>query len=397
MSFLKSKLFLRFYNIFAHSSSMFLPNVTNILTSAIIIRLLVPEWWGQITILQLYMYLGTQICAWGNRESLVKSFSENPSNRKFLWMESFSNRLFLLLPVLVGTYFISSDFISILHLSGWIILRFFMQSFEAIILFSRNFIVSILAEIAGLIVTISSLVLFKNFITFHDVLLIITIGYFIKTAILIINFRTYFNFTFTIKPNFKNLLPFIPFMMIGFLGVLQQKSDMISIAWLSSKIEVAQYQVFSSFLLFMQSIPGLIIGPYIKNLYRLPPSSYSKLQRFFTVIGLIISLVGTIAIYFAIKIIYHFDFPFTMYFLGFLYGFFTYFYMLKIYIMFKNQKQQQVMIISAATILLNFILCFIFIHIWSLLGAILANVMTQLSIYLVYNYYFKNNLAKNYH
>lgn len=65
--------------------------------------------------------------------------------------------------------------------------------------------------------------------------------------------------------------------------------------------------------------------------------------------------------------------------------------------MFKNQKQQQVMIISAATILLNFILCFIFIHIWSLLGAILANVMTQLSIYLVYNYYFKNNLAKNYH
>jgi O-antigen/teichoic acid export membrane protein len=372
---------------------MFLPNVTNILTSAIIIRLLAPEWWGQITILQLYMYLGTQFCAWGNRDTLVKSFSENPSISKFLWMESFSNRLFLLLPVLVGTYFIASDFISNLYLSSWIIIRYFMQSFEAIILFSRKFLVSILAEITGLIVTISLIVIFKNIVTFHDVLLIITIGYFIKTAILIIKFRTYFNFSLSIKPNVKRLMSFLPFMMIGFLGVLQQKSDMISIAWLSSKIEVAQYQVFSSFLLFMQSIPGLIIGPYIKNLYRLPPSSYSKLQRFFSVIGLIISLVGSIIIYLAIKIIYHFDFPFTMYLLGFSHGFFTYFYMLKIYLMFKNQKQQQVMIISAATILLNFILCFIFIQIWNLQGAILANVMTQLSIYLIYKFYLKNKLA----
>lgn len=393
MSFLKSKQFLRAANILAHSLNLFLPNITNILTSAIVIRLLVPEWWGQITILQLYMYLGNQFCAWGNKDSLVKLFSENPSKKEFLWMESFSNRLFILIPVIIGTYFVSPDLSSILYLSCWIILRFFLQSFESIILFSRKFAVSIVTEIIGLIIIVFGLVVFKDYLSFHDVLFIITISYLIKTIILVVHFRTYFNFDVSFKSNIKNLLPFLPFMMIGFSGVLQQKSDMISVAWLSSKIEIAQYQVFSSFLLFAQAIPALAIGPYLKNLYRLPLSTYSKLQRLFTCYGFFISLASTMFIYIAIKIIYQFDFPYTIYVLGFLNGWFTYFYMLKIFLMFKNQKQKQVMIINAGTIVLNFVFCFVFIQLWGIQGGILAAAITQLFTYFIYKYYLKNNLA----
>lgn len=393
MSFLKSKQFIRAANIFAHSSNLFLPNITNILTSAIIIRLLVPEWWGQITILQLYMYLGNQFCAWGNKDSLMKLFSENPSKKMFLWMESFSNRLFILIPVMIGTYFISNDLIAVFHLSSWIILRYFLQSFEAIILFSRKFVVSIFTEIIGLIIIVFGLVVFKDYLSFHDVLFIITISYLLKTIILVVHFRTYFNFGVSFKPNIKNLLPFLPFMMIGFSGVLQQKSDMISVAWLSSKIEIAQYQVFSSFLLFAQAIPALVIGPYVKNLYRLPLSTYSKLQRLFTSYGFFISLASTLFIYIAIKIIYQFNFPYTIYVLGFLNGWFTYFYMLKIFLMFKNQKQKQVMIINAGTIVLNFLFCFVFIQLWGIQGGILAAAITQLFTYFIYKYYLKNNLA----
>lgn len=393
MSFFESKLFVRSYHIFAHSSNSFLPAVTNILTSAIIIRLLNPEWWGQITILQLYMYLATQFCAWGNKDSLMKSFSDNPSQKMFLWMESFGSRLFLLLPVIIGAYFFSHDVVSMLHLSGWIILRYFLQSFEAIILFSRKFMVSIFTDIVGLVVIVTGLLVFKNQLTFHDVLLILTGSYLIKTIILTLHFRLYFNVNITFKPNIKNLLAFLPFMMIGFSGVIQQKSDIISVAWLSSKIEIAQYQVFSSFLFFTQSIPGLILGPYIKNVYRLPPSSYPKVQQFFTIMGLTISLVTTFFIFLVIKFIYHFDFPFSMYFLGFLNGFLTYFYMFKIFLMFKNQKQQQVMVIGAITIALNFVLCFIFIKTLKIQGAILANVLSQMATYLIYKYYLKNTLS----
>jgi O-antigen/teichoic acid export membrane protein len=173
--------------------------------------------------------------------------------------------------------------------------------------------------------------------------------------------------------------------------VVQQKSDMICVVWMSTKIEVAQYQVFSSFLLFMQSFPGLIAGPYIKNLYRLPKSSYPKLQRYFTGIGLLISVIGTVLTYLIVTYIYHFNLSFTIYVLGFLYGSLTYFYMLQIYLLFKNNQQNQVMIISTFSIVLNFIFCFLFIPIIKIEGAVLANVFTQILSLFIYKYLYKKH------
>ncbi len=189
------------------------------------------------------------------REVTLKLFSENPSECKSFWMESFSSRLFLLIPIIVGTYFVSANFIDVLYLSIWIVLRYFIQSFESIISFSRNFISSIIAEITGLVVTVLGLIIFSESLSYHQVLFVITVGFLIKTIVLTVKFRSYFSLSHSLKPDFKRLKPFLPFMLIGFSGVLQKKADMISIAWFSSKIEIDQYQVFSSLLIFAQSIP----------------------------------------------------------------------------------------------------------------------------------------------
>lgn len=375
--------------------SMFLPSAVNILTSAIVIRMLVPEWWGQITVLQLYMYIGTQFCAWGNKDALMKLFSENPSKLKSLWMESFSGRLFLLIPAVIGSYFVAPNFISVLYLSSWIILRYFTQAFEAPILFTRNFKVNIVAELIGLIATIFLLIIFKNILSFNNVLLVITIGYFLKNLVQTFHYRTFFSFEFSFQPNYKKLAFLLPFMMLGFAGVMQQKSDMICVVWLSTKIEVAQYQVFSSFLIFMQSFPGLVAGPFVKNLYRLPKSSYPKIRKYFIGIGLIVSSLGIVLTYFVVTIVYHFELSFTLYLLGFLYGFLTYFYLLEIYLLFKNNKQQQVMMISVFSIVLNFILCFIFIPFMKIQGAVLANVLTQIAMFVLYKFYLLKNQTVN--
>ena len=368
---------------------MFLPSAANIITSAIVVRMLVPEWWGQITEMQLYMYLATQFCAWGNKDALMKLFSENPKEVQSNWMDSLSSRLFLLLPVLFGVYFISKDLSVILYLSSWIILRFFMQAFEAPILFQRRFMVNIVAETVGLLVTVSSLLIFRENLSFNDVLLIITTGYFLKTIIQIIYFRSFFTLKYSFKPNYAKLKALLPFMMLGFAAVLQQKSDMICVVWMSTKIEVAQYQVFSSFLLFMQSFPGLIAGPFIKNLYRLPKSSYPKIQRYFVGIGLIISIIGTILTYFIVTYVYHFNLSLTIYGYGFLYGLLTYFYMLRIYLLFKNNKQEQVMRFSLLFIIINVLICLIFIPILNIEGAVLANVITQVLSLFLYQYLYK--------
>jgi O-antigen/teichoic acid export membrane protein len=65
--------------------------------------------------------------------------------------------------------------------------------------------------------------------------------------------------------------------------------------------------------------------------------------------------------------------------------------MLKIFILFKNNKQNQVMSISVLFILINFICCLILIPILKIEGAVLANVITQLLTIFLYGYVFKND------
>ena len=233
MAFGNSKNAIRIFNVFGNAMSMFLPSAANIITSAIIIRMLVPEWWGQITEMQLYMYIAAQFCAWGNKDFLMKVFSENPSKLKNYWMESFSSRLFLLIPVLLLAYIIFPNLSVVFYLSIWIVLRFFTQAFEAPILFSRKFNINIIAESFGLVFTISSLLLFNKELSLNHVLLLITIGYVLKTIILVLYFRTYFSFEYTFIPNFKKLQNLLPFLMLGFAAVIQQKSYMICVVWMS--------------------------------------------------------------------------------------------------------------------------------------------------------------------
>lgn len=360
------------------------------LTSAIVIRLLAPDWWGQITVLQLYMYLATQFCAWGNKDFLIKKFSENPSAVPLLWMESFGNRFFLLLPAMIGSFFVAPDKHSLVYLCIWLLLRFFSQAFEAPVVFGRKFIVIIFTEIIGIIVVVSGLIIYHHQASYNDVLLIITMGYIVRTFLQILYFRNYFSFSFSFLPDFKKLGILLPFMMLGFAGVMQQKSDMICVVWFCNTYEVAQYQVFSSFLILMQSVPALIAGPYIKNLYRISSSSYSKIQLQFAAIGLLVTSLISFLTYIAMREIYHFNLPVSFYLLGFLYGLLTYFYLLEIYLLFKENRQSKVMWISVLSIAVNFILCFIFIPVWNIEGAVVANVFSQVVLFVGYKYYWKH-------
>ena len=61
--------------------------------------------------------------------------------------------------------------------------------------------------------------------------------------------------------------------------------------------------------------------------------------------------------------------------------------------MFKNQKQKQVMIINASTIMLNFIFGFIFIQLWGIQGGIIGTTSTQLITFFIYKVYLKNKLS----
>jgi O-antigen/teichoic acid export membrane protein len=386
LKFIQNKNTERLIHVFTNAVSMFLPSITNIIISTIIIRFYFPEWWAQITVLQLYMFLGNYLCAWGNREVLIREFSNQPAKITQLWMESFSGRMLLLVPILVGAFIVPVTFIESSLLVLWIVLKYFTQSFEAPIIYFRSFVFNIVTELISLFVTLISIYLFNQTLSYVNVLLAISLGYFIKPLILIFKFKFLFSFRYSIHFDYKNLSRTFPFMMIGFVGILQQKIDMVSVLWLLPKIEIAKYQIFNSLLLFIHGIPGFILVPFMKSAYRLPQSSHKKIQSLLSLFGIFISSTGILLVYTLVKYLYHFDLAVSIYFLGFLFLLITYFYTFKIFLFFKENKQKSAMIINFITVGINFILCYFFIEHWNIEGAVLANVITQMIILVIYHY-----------
>ncbi len=385
LKFIQNKNTERLIHVFTNAVSMFLPNITNIIISTIIIRFYFPEWWAQVTVLQLYMFLGNHLCAWGNREMLIREFSNHPSKITQLWMESFSVRILFLIPILIGAFFVPVSIVESFLLVLWIVLKYFTQSYEAPIIYFRNFVFNIITELISLLVTLIGIYFFKQTLSYIDVLLAISLGYFIKALLLLLKFKFLFNFSYSISFDFKNLSRTFPFMMIGFAGILQQKIDMVSVVWLLPKIEIVQYQIFNSLLLFFHAIPGFILIPFMKSAYRLPDSSHKKIQSFLSVFGVFISIGGILLVYILVKYLYQFDLSLAMYVLGFLFLLTTYFYIFKIFLFFKENKQKSAMIINFITVLINFILCYFLILVWNIEGAVLANVITQLIIIFIYS------------
>jgi O-antigen/teichoic acid export membrane protein len=384
-SLFRHKSFIRLFIIASHAMSQFLPSVGNLLVSVVVIRMLVPEWWGEIAVLQLYMYISVQVCAWGNKDELIRDFSIQSSALKRIWSESFNKRSFLLLFAFVGVLFITNQPVVQLNLCIWILLRYIQQAFEAPVVFRRRFNISIISDLMAIGITLSLLLFFRKDIQLSGVLFIMSAGQLIKVLILIVSFRSYF-VTSSVKPDMEALKNGLPFMILGLSGVMLQKTDMINVAWFLNKYEIAQYQVFSSFLLFMQAFPGLITGPYAKNIYRISSSTYYKIQVRFILLGMLITAVSILITYFTMTMIYAFEFSCLLYLLGFVYGGMTYFYSMRIYILYKMNEQNKVMWISMAGILFNLVACYILVPRFHITGALLGNTLTQLLLVIAYHF-----------
>ncbi|MDP1726787.1 MAG: hypothetical protein Q8M15_08385 [Bacteroidota bacterium] len=394
MNLLPSKKFERVKTIAASSATLFIPSAGNLLSSMIVIRFMLPEWWGDIAVMQLYMYISVQICAWGNKDYLMLAYSKSPGMVPRLWQDSFSSRLFLLIPTFAFAFIISMDLFTIGILCLWIILRYIQQAFESIILFSRNFKLVMLAETIAIIITLSGLYMVRGNHAFHQIILIISLGYLIKTIIQLVYFRKLFQNTFSFKPDFKKLKKGLPFMMLGLAGVMLQKSDLMCFTWFEDKYHIAQYQVFSSFLILAQTFPGLIAGPFIKNLYRISPLSYPKIQWQFSLIGILVTICISVVTFIIITNIYHFNLPLINYVLGFVYVILTYFYIPEIYLLYKAEKQNQVMWISLFVIIFNILNCVLFIPAYSITGALLANVFSQILSLVLYKIFWRRSVVR---
>jgi O-antigen/teichoic acid export membrane protein len=373
----------RIFVILLHAFSQFLPSIANLVLSVLVVRLFAPQWWGEIAALQLYQYLAVQVVAWGNKDVLLKSFSRDPGKLSVEFINSFANRLWLLLPVIAIACLFQDNAVAGIHLAIWIACRFVQQSVDAPSLFLRKFNAVILSEIGSLIIVAGALYTYQG-VSFSNILLIVSLGQIIKTLFQLIAFYSLFKGMSLVKVDWSFFRTSFPFMLLGLLGILQQKTDMIFVIRFTNDLDIARYQVFTTFYLLALSIPMLIAGPFVKNVYRVSSSAMGNIQFVYAIAGVFLNLVIFTGSYLLLEYLYHFHFDIEMYVLAWLSASLTYLFSLKIIRFYKSDKQMLVLRISLGSVLVNAVISIMLLPVLGITGALIANVSSQVFLLLCF-------------
>jgi O-antigen/teichoic acid export membrane protein len=370
-----------------NSGWQMLSSLANLITSVLVIRFFSTDWWGEIVILQLIQYITFPVCTWGNKEYLLREFSKYPGNIERLWKQSFATRsVLLLLPLLVV---MCSDLsvISGIHLFLWILFRFIQQAFDSVITFDKKFFWGFWVEIVALGFNCLALLLGLQVLTFNAILLILTVSHGIRAFGSAWLFRKLIFGDAKWQLSYKMIKESFSFMLLGFTGLLQTKIDTVVLSILLTKEQLAFYQVFTSFLLLIRSVSSFIIYPFLKNIYRFTKQKIYQVSNQLLSIGSAISVLGLLLLYPLMIHMYHFETPAINYVLGLLLCIPGFWFGPIVFLLFKKDKQHLVFWNNMVGIVINVVLCVLFIPVIGITGALLSSMAAQVTMAGVYMYY----------
>ncbi len=389
--FLGEKLFNRIKPVLGNAVFLSLPGLSNILNSFLIIRFYQTAWWGNIVELQIIYYVVTTFTIWGNKEFLLREFSKSPSQLKNIWSESFNTRsVLLVIPALLFVLlFIHLQ--GVMYLIIWIFLRHIQQSFESIASFEKKFIPLMISELAVLTSSVMICIFNKDLI-FEDILFLITLGYFLRTMISSFFYRKFFARGFSINMIKSSM----GFMLLGFTGVVQTKTDAMAVNLLLDKIELAKYGIVTSLILMGASAASFIIYPYAKNVFRISKDGLKNFIKQFYQIGILISLSVILLEFAVIKYFYHIDFSITVYFISFVCIMPVFWYTPVAFYFFGENKITKVILINSSGIVINAIASFLLIKPFGIEGALCSMALSQIGMLIWFYVDFYQSMKNEY-
>lgn len=366
--------------ILGNAVNLFLPSMANMLLSAVVIYKTDSQLWGQIVIYQIFFYLVTAIINWGNKEYLLLNFSKNPSKIVALWQQSFISRFwFLLLPSLVFTFLFFPIFTAI-NIVCWISLRFVVQSFESIWVFNKTYSHSILSEILALL---PILLLFVDGFQISDqsILILLTAMFLIRFGLITLRHRHLFEKIAFFKADIGILKYSLSFMLLSLVGFLQTKSDLYCIGYFSEKSVIGKYQILTSMANLIYLLPGFLITPFTKHIYRLSTESLRNLEYKLLAQGVFASTIHLALSIWIMQVIYDLKFDNLTYGLLYMGMILPFLSIIPIHKIYRDNGQRYVFIVSFVGILVNVICCTSLIPIWQINGAIASNLCTSLFLF----------------
>jgi O-antigen/teichoic acid export membrane protein len=365
----------------ANSFNNLLPMLFAPVISFLVIRQTSAALWGTFVSVFITVQLGVHIAAWGNHEYLLREFSRSPAAVADAWQTVFRTRL----PLILGT----AGVCALLYpdmagwVAVWVVAQALAQSCTVLITYKRDFAFSAGVELGGLVATMTAVLIWRADITPALLIQLFTLVALAKAAVLWFRFRTitwrgdgrfhkqYFALAFT-------------FFLLGFSGMLNSRIDLYAVNLFLSEKEVGTYQVFTSFLIYLQSLAAFMLLPFVKTIYRLQYATIRKISRSLFGIGLLIVPPAMVVLYFLLTALYGLDLPPAFYVVGGL-GVLPIFYFLPIiYALYRVNKQTTILQINLLGILLALLLNLLLLPVWGLMGAVISTAVIKWLVLLIY-------------
>lgn len=378
-----TKIFNKITPILGNSLYQLLPGLVNQVLAFFVIKQSGATNWGQVVSLQLVYYVAAHIVSWGNKDYLLLQFSKHPSKiNQYLQQSTLTRALVLLLPtvLLMLVYY---PFQTSVYLAGWIILRFVAQAMEAIVIYEKNFSLALRSESAAFVLLLFGLTFWHHNLSFQEALLLVLLSHVGRVAWLMPSLISRLKGLSLKQVEPAHLWVSVPFLLMGLIALLQLKTDLYVMNELSTKSITGSYQVLMSFVAMFLAVPGFIINPFIKNVYRLQANQLKLLQYKFMGLGLMISALATPVLWAVMHYVYQLRFSAVTYMLIAVLIFFPFVYAFDVYKLYKANAQNKVLLVNAFGIAIILFCCLMFVPLWPINGALVAQLLAQIFLVLL--------------
>lgn len=309
--------------------------------------------WGSFSTYLYYTSIMVIVTGWGNREYLMRELSKAPSNMGELFYRVLNARWKLLVLAFILTFLrYPIDEAGIICL--WILALHIIQSLEVLLNYKRNFLTAIIIEFGVFLVLI--FYLYKIEIKDTNQLVAIYACYhLLRSACYIILFRSEIKQPFfSTEPDY--LKHAYVFFLLGIIGFLQSRIDFLIFTFFGEAADVGIYQVISAYFILIHAAGTLIVLPFVKNIYRMPEHAVLVLQQRIVLAASLLVLMSMVFLYVLNTFIYHFDLGVSVYLLGVAIVYPPYFYVIKIFQIYKYNQQKYVLKTGLIAIFVNSII-----------------------------------------
>jgi len=364
----------------------------NVIISLLVVRLTSVSLWGHFVAIMLWVQLGAMVVGWGNKEYLLRAFSQRPSALAALWQSSLLTRSALLPPVALALVFIllvgeRADGLLAGLACLWLGALFWQQSFDVLIVYRRAFVWATAVEATVTAGMVAFLFGRGNRLTVHELAGLFTAAALCKGLAMALRFRrdiTGKGASTGSRFQARFWREAFIFFLLGFSGMLHSRIDLYSINVLLSPQYVGIYQVYSNLLLYLQSVTVFILTPFIPTMLRLNSTIVRKISQklfFMAIIGIVPMMI---IINIILSFLYHIVLEPIFFVLGGLSVLPIYYYLPVIYTFYKNNRQLIVFYVNVIGIIINFLLNIALLSKIGLIGAIINKVLINWMILLFY-------------